>query len=425
MAPDAGNDVESDAGVDASSSVIDSGTPALNEACPSGARSRFGDLPSGETEHTRAIAALAEGEWLALGQPAPDPVHGRARGRAWGAKMAYAGDLGGAFLFGEGQHGWWNPETGLYMDDLWFYDARGHRWITAYPGFDTRNPPTLRLDENGFVSTDDGPLPVATMVHGYEMISYDSRRGRFMSMPCGGGYERTAIPQLAELREMPEYRGRGSPWMFDVEAMRWMRLPAENAPGSGFGDVLVYVPARDETFFWAPTSAPDGTRVSFYDNDAGTWRSMNAGGPPPPFGIDPTAAYDPIHKRIYMGGGNYPITPEGQNPFWVYDLESDTWIDPAPEGNPGGNHFGTAVAVMDYDSAKDVVLLFRHSAGSGGQRGIFEYDPEDNRWTRIDVEIPFPADRAVNAFYDACQNAHFFHVAGDSRDDGVIYAYRH
>ena len=38
----------------------------------------------------------------------------------------------GAFLFGEGIHGYTKPD-GHYMDDLWFYDIQGHRWICCYP----------------------------------------------------------------------------------------------------------------------------------------------------------------------------------------------------------------------------------------------------------------------------------------------------
>src|SRR3712207_7245411 len=43
------------------------------------------------------------------------------------APMPHAPDLGGGFLFGEGVHGYTNPD-GRYMDDLWFYDVNAHRW---------------------------------------------------------------------------------------------------------------------------------------------------------------------------------------------------------------------------------------------------------------------------------------------------------
>src|SRR5689334_19084846 len=42
--------------------------------------------------------------------------------------------------------------------------------------------------------------------------------------------------------------------------------------------------------------------------------------------------------------------------------------------------------------------------------------------------LPFPAkgpdvSRCWNGFYSPELNAHFFHVAGDSRDDGTVWAY--
>jgi hypothetical protein len=40
----------------------------------------------------------------------------------------------------------------------------------------------------------------------------------------------------------------------------------------------------------------------------------------------------------------------------------------------------------------------------------------------------FPAEwprGQVNAFYDPLLNAHFFHIAGDSDDNGVIAVYRY
>src|SRR5262249_55031369 len=99
-------------------------------------------LPSKPGAHLAKIQALGDNEWLDLGAPVPDPKWGKARGRSWSAPMPYASDLGGAFLFGEGVHGYTKPD-GHYMDDLWFYDANAHRWICIYPGYDTKNPPEL------------------------------------------------------------------------------------------------------------------------------------------------------------------------------------------------------------------------------------------------------------------------------------------
>ena len=91
-------------------------------------------LPSKPGPHVDKIRALGDNEWLNLGSPAPDPKWGRALGRSWTPKMPYAPDLRGAFLTGEGNHGWVNPKTNRQMDDYWFYDINAHRWICIYPG---------------------------------------------------------------------------------------------------------------------------------------------------------------------------------------------------------------------------------------------------------------------------------------------------
>lgn len=94
--------------------------------------------------------------------------------------MDFSAALGGAFLFGEGIHGWVNPANGRYIDGLWLYDVNAHRWVALYPGTDTRSPPELQVTRDGFEGIGpDQPLPIATMVHGYEMTAWDPVRQIF------------------------------------------------------------------------------------------------------------------------------------------------------------------------------------------------------------------------------------------------------
>ena len=109
---------------------------------------------------------------------------------------------------------------------------------------------------------------------------------------------------------------------------------------------------------------------------------MKPKGPPPPFGIDPTACYDTKRDRIYIGGGSYPVA-EGPERLWVYDVKTDTWIDPKPRAHccGGSNSYNTNIAVMTYDQANDVVVLNLHTTGRKGRpAGSWVYDPEANAW---------------------------------------------
>jgi hypothetical protein len=381
-------------------------------------------LPSKPGPTIARIAALADNTWLELGSPAPDPKWGKAAGRSWTARMPLAPELHGAFLFGEGVHGYTKP-SGRYMDDLWFYDVPGHRWICCYPGADTKTL-ALTLNADGFEADKDGqPIPVATQVHGYEMNTYDTDGRRFLSMPNPHGYEKRALSQRADWYKAPPKDA--SPWMFETVTGKWnRRRTGTDAPASGFGDTLIYIPARKQAFF-----AHRSSDVWFYDTVGNKWSRVNAQGPKPPFGIDATSCHDPKRQRIYIGGGSYPTAPEG-NAFWIYDLKTDTWIDPKPQGSPAGGStsYPTKNALMLYDSVNDVVLLIVHSFFDSKRErlGVYVYDPNSNAWSDkgLPVAEELAADnRPKNGFYDPALNVVFIHSAGDSRDDGTIWVYRY
>jgi hypothetical protein len=395
-------------------------------------------LPSAPGPHIDKIKALADNTWLNLGSPAADPKWGKGRGRSWSAHMPYASDLKAAFLFGEGVHCWWNRQNNRYMDDLFVYDVHGHRWICAYPGTDVMNV-QLKLDENGFEVDKDGrPVPVSQLVHGYEMVSYDPDLRRFMFMPgCSGDWQAGA--PFGKKRMAWGVRGQGmpknnSPWLYDVRSGRWdLRKVSGPAPGSGLANVSVYVPGAKKLFYWQAGQPSDAW---FYDPQANTWSRVKVKGPPPPFGIDASACLDLKRERIYIGGGYYPVS-KGPHAFWCYDLKTNSWLDLQPRGKPckGCNRYGPNHAVMNYDSANDVVVLIFHrwqlvptdgdvQPGPGG-RGVYIYDPTANSWTESPLAMPKEIGRCPSGFYDPDLNAHFLHVAGDSEDNGVMWVYRY
>jgi hypothetical protein len=382
-------------------------------------------LPSPSGDHVAKIQAMPADGWLDLGPPAPDPRWGSARGRAWGAHMAYAPDLHAAFLFGEGVHGWWDRESGRYMDDLWAYDVPAHRWVCVYPGSDVKNL-HLKLNEHGIEVNDvREPTPVAQMVHGYQGTTYDTDRHAFMFMPCSGGYWDKAMGdrRMAWLGKKSNEVARDcSPWIYDTRTGRWDRRPTgAPAPRGGFGDVLMYVPPLKRVFLRTA-----GTDVWWYDPAKNQWSKVSPKGPPPPFGIDPTACYDTRRDRIYVGGGSYPVA-EGRSALWAYDVRADTWIDLNPAGQccGGSNSYNSNIATMTYDRANDVVVLNLHKGEKGGRTGIWVYDPAANAWA--DGPRPFPPGmtwKQVNAFYDPELNVHVYHSAGDSQLGGMIRVYR-
>jgi hypothetical protein len=84
------------------------------------------------------------------------------------------------------------------------------------------------------------------------------------------------------------------PWLFETMTGKWNRLrTGTTAPKSGYGDTLIYLPARKQAFF-----AHRNEEVWFYDTAKDSWKRARPEGPPPPFGIDATSCYDPKRERI-------------------------------------------------------------------------------------------------------------------------------
>ena len=153
---------------------------------PSRRKGPLAGLPSEPGPRIKEIQALGDNEWLPLGKPTPDPKWGSARGRTWSANQPAAPNLGGGFVFAEGVHGFTKPD-GRYMNDLWFYDINGHRWICAYPGIEVKavaqriKDGELTLNANGLLVDKGGePLP-PLLIHAYGNLGYDPERKKFLT----------------------------------------------------------------------------------------------------------------------------------------------------------------------------------------------------------------------------------------------------
>jgi hypothetical protein len=80
--------------------------------------------------------------------------------------------------------------------------------------------------------------------------------------------------------------------------------------------------------------------------------------------------------------------------------------------------------MMHYDTAADVVVLFRH-IGKAGRTGVFVYDPAENRWTTATTKLPPWVGNTRSGFYHPGWNAHVIHSARDGRTNGKMFVYRY
>jgi len=388
------------------------------------------ELPSKPGAHIEKIKAMGDNQWLNLGVPAADPKWGKARGSTWGAKaLILAPDKRGAFLFGEGVHAYVKPD-GHAMDDLWFYDINAHAWMCLYPGMNTKTftqrvkDKELKIDDNGqLIDNDKQPIPLHTLVHAWGYLAYDSDRKKFAFVSWSSnqisryflGGEKLMDEGLKLLEEqMNGKKSVFSPWFYDVATGKFEHSIANNttAVNAGGFPQLHYLPSKKQFF------SVGSDTVAIFDPAKNEWSDAKPKGPAPK-GYDACGCYDSKRNRVYRNDGD---GSKGEG-LMAYDIDSNSWSHLKPTGTAPAAA-STNTAFYEYDARLDVVVAIHFK---GKTAGIFVYDPKTNSWAD---PLPFPADGpkfdfAANTFYDRELNAYFCHVAGDSRDNGVMWVYRY
>lgn len=389
--------------------------------------------PSQPGPHIERIKALGDNQWLNLGAPTADPQWGKARGSSWGAKaLILAPDKRGAFLYGEGVHAYVKPD-GYSMDDLWFYDIHAHAWVCLYPGMNTATftqrvkDKELLLDEHGqLIDHRRQPIPLHPLVHAWGYLTYDSDQSKFAFLSWNGlgnklpryflGGEQRMDEGLKLLEK--ELAGKPervySPWSYDVAAGRFERPLADNSTPINAGGFpqFHYLPSRKQFF------AVGSETVAIFDPVKQQWSDAKPQGPSPK-GYDACGCYDSRRERFYRHDGD---DSKGEG-LMAYDIVGNSWSHLKPTGKapPAAN---TNAAFYEYDARLDVVVAIHFK---GTTPGIYVYNPKTNAWAD---PLPFPVEGpkfqfAANTCFDRELNAYFCHVAGDSRDDGVIWVYRY
>lgn len=384
-------------------------------------RGPLADLPSKPGEHVGRIQSLGNGQWLNLGQPAADPQWGSARGRAYTPKMAYADDLQGAFLNGQGVHGYIKQPENRVMDDTWFYDLNRHAWVCIAPGTSLASiERDWHVNDDGFLAQKDGQSPpMVGIVHGYNSIAYSPERRQFLTWH-GVGYANDKIQAMwkskfPEKAELDHYHNRWHPYLYDVETGRWSRHRTD-AKQNGF---RIY----GATGQWLPTRGVFGLNLVandwwLYDADKRHWEQVRPEGTGSLGGYEGVSCYDTRRHRVYLLNNQ-------ENFFGIYDVASNKWIASRDEFSPGkasGRGYHSTISMVNYDAANDVMVLFHKGED---QRGVWIYDPTAERWrTREPLDVE--PRRGMHGFYSPAVNAHYFFDAGDSRTEpGNIWVWRY
>jgi hypothetical protein len=392
------------------------------------------NLPSKPGPHIDGIKAMEPGSWLGLGSPAADPKWGRARGRSWGGHaMVPAPDLRGAMFAGEGVHAYVKPD-GYGMDDWWFYDINAHAWICIWPGTNTKEfnrqvrEGELKVDKDGrAVDASGQPVPGHILIHTYHWLTYNSDQKKFVLvhnwpwfakyyMPGGKAvYEGIDALQAQGLRTRRSPGKTFAPFAYNTRTGRFERpIAQERRP---YGDCsfgfFEYIPDKKQYIFI------NKDILAYLDTETGKWQKVS--GKPPLVSTEFTGCYDSTRRRIYCG--------ESGNNYYCVDLEDHSWerirfpdSDASLFGK--GHALGVNTASAIYDAANDRVLVFHFPHRRRGKGKIYPIDPESNE---VLEPIPFDAGfeairRQSVAFYDPKLGVSFVFTAGDSRDNGTMWA---
>jgi hypothetical protein len=372
--------------------------------------------PSKPGPHVKKIEALGDNAWLDLGKPAPDATYGAARGRTWSRKMAFAPDLRGAFLYGEGVHGGSSERGGAayYNDDLFFYDINAHAWVCCHPGTPLVDP-GLHYDDTCGCERDKNNdiLPVAVSVHGYWTPEYDTHRKMFTMVPAPAslywvkalGKHRPYI--VDKSKPDPRWGGYGSAWYWDPATGKWeFRRVHGPAPKHNVDNVYFYSRKLKKG-----VNIRQG--VWLYDHATNSWTKASETG-----GGNGAYCYDP--KREWIYAVQRDKNDNNLNKVSIYDIVNESWSKPTTTGDAGSD-MESNQAFFTFDTANDVAVL--HIQGKH-----HVYSPTKLSWEVLPDTHP---DKTVKwggsgGFYDEQLNAHFYFNAGDSKvDPGHMWVYRY
>lgn len=208
---------------------------------------------------------------------------------------------------------------------------------------------------------------------GYHAMAYDSESKRVILY---GG-------QTGNISEHPEIFTSSETWAFDLARNRWQKMDPEAHPPPMSAHAMAYDSESDRVILHGGGGIFEMERLEdyvlsqtwAYDFNNDTWMRMSDG--PPRLGH--RMAYDTESDRIVMFSGACFRDGRFQDvqETWVYDFNSDRWVEMKPARSPAARHYyGLA-----YDVESDRVILWGGFIGKDVlDRNVWTYDFNTNTW---------------------------------------------
>jgi hypothetical protein len=212
---------------------------------------------------------------------------------------------------------------------------------------------------------------------------------------------------LMEAQGLNKSGPKFAPWMYNTQTGKFEREPAVNSSPAVGGNypMYLYLPS-EKAFFSAGVWG-----IAFFNPATRTWSPLvqNTANPD---GWS-LACYDSRRDRVYGGSS--------ADNFYCYDVQSQI-LTKVPNPSGVSATLDNNRSALVYDSINDRVLLFAF----WNSNSIFPFDPATNAWGQpLSFDAAFASSRQETngAFYDPELGIIFIYTAGDSRDNGVMWAY--
>ena len=198
-------------------------------------------------------------------------------------------------------------------------------------------------------------------------------------------------------------------WALTLEGTPgWSEIPATDSPSfsSFYGHQAVYDAAEDRMLISGDDIYQSRGVWALPLRDPTRWQQLIG---PGEYMIHHWAVYDPIRDRMVASGENYNTLGDaralhlGVEPFW------ENFTPPSDIPDARVEHSGA------YDSRRDRFLMFGGPKWVPEARELFQFDPRDDRWSRIETigEKP-PTMESAGSIYDGQRDRFIVCGSGDS-----------
>jgi HEAT repeat protein len=251
-----------------------------------------------------------------------------------------------------GAHGRYadSPQTGM----TWFFDVNTMTWTRPAPG---QEPPGICLTRG---------------------LTMDPVRGLMISPSgVGGGHG-----WVMALRRGLCY---SVPWLFDTKSEQWMPAHTLFHPGNATEATACFDLYNDVMLL--------NSNPLIYDPHVNQWILQEPPAVQPKRTSNEPGAYDPVSKRFIMLAG---ADIRNRARIWAYETRNNQWIELFPQNPPPPSR-----CPMVYDSANDVMLLFRREEN---RISTWVFHIRENRWEEMPPVYPSPSYGQYDVAYDPVHN---------------------